>query len=230
MAAGWLLNVGFAGGTASTVSAVITGSLSDGALENEIANSWQDLVITLTGATWDSDFNAQRQGIIDGLDSGGTETNGWNNIVRDNLLPLNVTKVTDKIARVDLAGFPTYSVDANETITCTIPAAAQSDSSAITATPTFDVNAATLSGTAIVNTNTSDVKSQYEISDRSGFKVWPGDLVKDGHIEGMMVTKKEHDGRHPQEHVRSVRDRQYGPVSPEISDVFISTAITSDDL
>ena len=85
-------------------------------------------------------------------------------------------------------------------------------------------------GTPITNSNATSVSSNYEIDDRTGFKMYPGELVKDGHIPGLMVSKKARDNRHPQESIRSVGDRQRGPDSPEGTDNFISTAISADDL
>ena len=86
--------------------------------------------------------------------------------------------------------------------------------------------------TSITNPGaTTDVPTNYEISDRSGFKQYPGDLVRDGQIEGLLVTKKERDDRHPQDLIHSVQDRQYGPQSPELDDNFLAVnEVTVDDL
>ena len=83
--------------------------------------------------------------------------------------------------------------------------------------------------TDITNPNaTTDVPSGYIIDDRTGFKLLPGEWVKDGHIDGLIVSKKARDERHPAEDIRSVQDRQYGPTSPELDDVFISGDLDPD--
>lgn len=86
--------------------------------------------------------------------------------------------------------------------------------------------------TPITNDNaTTDVPNGYEIDDRTGFRAYPGELVRDGHIDGLYVSKKARDERHPAEDIRSVQDRQYGPQSPEVDDRFLAdNEVTIDDL
>ena len=72
--------------------------------------------------------------------------------------------------------------------------------------------------------------SGFTIDDRSGFKVLPGELVTDGHIEGLRVTAKRRDDRHPQENLRAFTDELRGSVSPEQDDTFITEDIDPDDL
>ena len=84
-------------------------------------------------------------------------------------------------------------------------------------------------GTPITNSNaTTSVPVNYVICDRTGFRLIPDNLVKDGY--GGMVRKSSVDPVHPQDRVRGVTERQKGSVSPEGDDTFISTAITPDDL
>ena len=233
MAAGWLLNLGFAGGADATVTAVVNGSVSDGALESEIMAGWQDLVITLTGATWDTgqDFNDARQSIIDGLDSGGSETGGWNTEVRDKIEPIAVSRITDEIVSILLPSSPAYQIASNETITVTVPAGAQSDASAITATPTFAVTADTVTGTAIVNANsTTDITTNEEFCDRTNFRTLPGELQKEW--TGQFIRPESWEIRHPQDMLRTrATDRFPGSRSPEQADTFLADGeVTADDL
>ena len=84
----------------------------------------------------------------------------------------------------------------------------------------------------ILNSNaTTDVPNHFEIDDRTWFRELPGVLKRDGHIEGLLTTKKAHDSRHPQEFVRSGSDKLRGPQRPEQDDNFLTdNEITVDDL
>ena len=79
-------------------------------------------------------------------------------------------------------------------------------------------------GTPITNSGaTTSVTSNYLIDDRTGFKEWVVDgLERDGHIDGLYVSKRARDERHPAEDIRSLTDKQTGPQSPEQTDVFVS--------
>ena len=69
-------------------TAALTGTaISGGVLESEIVTGGETIIITLTGDTWvaaGATFDAQRQNIIDGMDSAQTEEFGWNNVVKGN--------------------------------------------------------------------------------------------------------------------------------------------------
>jgi hypothetical protein len=86
-------------------------------------------------------------------------------------------------------------------------------------------------GTTIENTNaTTDVPNNYEICDRTGWRVLPGKLVKEEN--GMMVREDSFETRHPQDILRArVSDRFPGSKSPEPDNVFLSdNEVTADDL
>ena len=89
-------------------------------------------------------------------------------------------------------------------------------------------------GEPVTNTTASASSdfSNYLIDDRTGFKVEVrGEgLVQDGHLSSVMTRSKSRDSYHPQERIGSRSDSQRGPQSPEGDDVFISTAISADDL
>ena len=86
-------------------------------------------------------------------------------------------------------------------------------------------------GETITNATATEVKSQYIIDDRTGFRMSVREgLVQDGHLSSVMTRNKSRDSFHPQEMVRSTSDSGRGPQNPEADDVFISTAISVDDL
>lgn len=138
--AGWITGAWSDAATASIAGTAITG----GVLESEIVAGGETIVITLTADTWVADgatFNAQRQNIIDGLDSDGVEATGWNAEIRDKEVVGSVVRTSDTVATITLTASPDYAVDADETITVTVPAAALAGGSPLTATPTFDITA-----------------------------------------------------------------------------------------
>ena len=85
-------------------------------------------------------------------------------------------------------------------------------------------------GTTVENSNaTTDVPTNFEICDRTGFRVRPHELRKDGY--GMMVRPESHEYRHPQEFVRSTTDKQTGSIRPEGADRFLADGeVTASDL
>jgi len=213
------------------LEAKIYGSLSDGALENEIVSGWQEVTIRITGDAWKTDFDGVRQDIIDGITSSGSESYGWNTEVRDKLTPPYVTRVTSTMVSITLPAFSAYAIDSNETITVTVPASALDGTTALTATPTFAVTAATDTGTAIINSqSTRDVQSNYELDDRTGFRLYPQEGRKDGY--GQITRRKSGDDIHPQDRVRSRGgESQRGSVSPEQDDTFLTDGeVTAGDL
>jgi len=126
-----------------TAVAVITGTADD-ATEADIVSGDRTIIITLTNDTWVAEgatFNAQRQNIIDGLDSAQSEALGWNNVVRDAEDVTAVVRTSDTVVTITLTAAPTYDITANEVITVTVPASALVTSSeALTATPTVDIS------------------------------------------------------------------------------------------
>ena len=86
-------------------------------------------------------------------------------------------------------------------------------------------------GTDITNANaTIDVQNNYVICSRTGFRQFADvGLERDGY--GELIRKDSIDQFHPQDNVRSRGgDRQYGPESPELNDVFVSTSTAPGDL
>jgi hypothetical protein len=67
---------------------------------------------------------------------------------------------------------------------------------------------------------TTDVPTNYEICDRTGFKVLPGTLVKEWN--GAMVRPQSWEARHPQDFVRGRPEKSKGSPRPEPADTFIA--------
>lgn len=126
-------------------SAALTGTAGDGATEAEIVAGGQTLILTLTGDTWvaaGATFDAQRQAIIDGLDSAQAEAAGWD-AERSNIPVTAVVRTSDTVVTITLPALAGYEITAHETVTATIPAAALvTSASPIVASPTFQITAA----------------------------------------------------------------------------------------
>ena len=136
--AAWI--VGAWDGASPPNSAAITSASS--IYESDVVAGGKTIVIELTEDTWVTEgatFNAQRQNIINGLDSAQSELNGWNNDVRDAMGVGQVVRTSDTIVTVTIPATATYSITANETITVTVPGTALTSGSGVTATPTITV-------------------------------------------------------------------------------------------
>jgi hypothetical protein len=85
---------------------------------------------------------------------------------------------------------------------------------------------------SILNENAAEYPSNYEICDRTGFKLRRGSLVTEW--TGAMVRKESWERRHIQDFVRGVPDDLEGSPRPEQTDRFIDEeypqGVTADDL
>jgi len=125
----------------------ITGTITQGrVVEQDIVAGGKTIIITLTNATWVADgatFDAQRQNIIDGLDSAQSELTGWNNEVRDKEVVGAVVRTSDTIVTITLTAAAAYQISTGETITVTVPNSAYEndpfDDGDLTGMPTFAV-------------------------------------------------------------------------------------------
>lgn len=128
---------------ASDPVATLTGTFADNALEAEIVTGGQTLIITVTNDTWvaaGATFNAQRQAIINGIDSAQSETYGWDAEVKAKEVVTAVVRTNATTVTVTFTAAAAYDISANETVTTTIPAAALVTSgSTVVATPTSDI-------------------------------------------------------------------------------------------
>jgi cellulase/cellobiase CelA1 len=100
------------------------------------------IILTLAGDSWvtaGGTFDAQRQNIINGLDSAQSELLGWNNVVQALQGVAGVVRTSDAVVTITLDAFATYNITATETITATIPSTALTLGAALVAAPTFTV-------------------------------------------------------------------------------------------
>jgi hypothetical protein len=150
---------------AAAPTAAITGTAQPTSTEPQIVAGGRTILITLTDDTWvaaGAAFNAQRQAIIDGLDSAQSEGLGWNAEVRDKEVVGAVVRTSDTLVTITLTAQPGYDITATETIEVTVPASALVTSGIpLTATPTFTVTSvaatAAITGTATATIDEDDV-------------------------------------------------------------------------
>ena len=130
----------------TAASGAITGTITPSATEAEIVSGGKTIIITLTEDTWvtaGAAFNAQRQNIINGLDSAQSEGTGWDAEVKAKEVVGAVVRTNDTTVTITLSASALYDITAQETITVTIPATALvTSTSDKIATPTFNINAA----------------------------------------------------------------------------------------
>ena len=128
----------------SVATAAITGTITASATEADIVAGGKTIIITLTGDTWiaagAASFDLQRSAILQGLDSAQSEALGWNLQVRDLEVVTAVVRTSDTVVTITLSASALYNITAQETITVTVPGAALTGGSPITATPTFTVD------------------------------------------------------------------------------------------
>ena len=125
-------------------SAALTGTATT-ATEADIVAGGKTIILTLTGDTWvaaGATCDAQRQNIINGLDSAQAEATGWDAVVKALQGVAGVVRTSATVVTITLDAQATYNITAAETITATIPATAVTLASAIVASPTFQVGAA----------------------------------------------------------------------------------------
>ncbi len=128
--------------SSSNGSMAVTGTLGgSGGTPAEIVAGGETIILTLTDTSWvaaGATFDAQRQAIIDGLDSNLSDQNGWD-ARRSDFAVGDVVRTSASVVTITLTGASAYAIPATETITATAPAAALTTSSAIIGTPTFNV-------------------------------------------------------------------------------------------
>jgi len=225
--------------------ASLTGTITQSVNESQVADGGLTLIITLTNDTWAASgvaFDAVRQDIIDGLDSDSSDPSGWNAVVRDAEPVTIVSRTSDTVVTITISSDLGYDIDSNETITVTVPATALAGGEALVAIPTFTITrvaptvgipAGTFGDYAPENSDAIEVASNYEICDRSGFRVKHGTLKKEWN--GLMVKPEYWEARHPQDFVRVPPERERGSPRPEQEDQFIDddvypNGVSADDL
>jgi len=121
---------------------VVTGSVFPTATESDIVAGGETIIITLTGDIWvtvGANFDAQRQAIIDGLNSNMSEVTGWNTEVRDKEVVGAVVRTSDTVVTIILTAAASYSIALDETITTTVPGSAFQAGGTVVSSSTFDV-------------------------------------------------------------------------------------------
>lgn len=166
-----------AGGTAA-----LTGTAVPTITETDIVNGGKTIIVTLTGDTWVAEgetFDAQRQNIINGIDSAQSEATGWDAVVKAGQSVGNVVRTSDTVVTITLDAFATYDITATETITATIPATALTGGSPIVASPTFQVTPVAAGGvlTFLQSTSSATDASEYTFSSQN-----LGDAAADRYI------------------------------------------------
>jgi hypothetical protein len=135
-------------------TAALTGTALTSITEADIVTGGKTIIITLSNDTWvtsGATFDAQRQNIINGLDSAQAEGTGWNAVVQATQAVGGVVRTSDTVVTITLDAFATYNITATETITVTVPSTAVTLAGAIVATPTFDITAAGAPSTGAPN-------------------------------------------------------------------------------
>jgi len=98
--------------------------------------------------------------------------------------------------------------------------------------PTVPVPDRTYPIDQIPNANATTGPTNYEICERTGFRVKPGELVEEWN--GVMVRQRSFEHRHPQDFVRSSSEKLEGSKRPEQDDRFVSdlypTGVSASDL
>jgi len=132
----------------SPATCALTGTVTT-ATETDIVTGGKTIILTLTNDTWvasGATFDAQRQNIIDGIDSAQAEAAGWDATVKATQGVAGVVRTSNTVVTITLDAQATYNITATETITATVPATALTGGSAIIATPTFDVTPVGVTG------------------------------------------------------------------------------------
>lgn len=132
------------GAGAAIASAVVSGTAVAGLTESQVTIGGETIVITLTNATWvasGATFDAQRQNIIDGITGDLATAQSWNTAVRDTIDVSAVVRTSDTVVTITLPAASGFDIEANETVTVTVPASAHSGSDPITGSPTIEVAA-----------------------------------------------------------------------------------------
>jgi hypothetical protein len=126
---------------AGAASIALTGTITT-AVESDIVTGGKTIILTITGDTWvtaGATFDAQRQNIINGLDSAQSEAGGWDAVVKATMAVTAVVRTSDTVVTITLPAFATYAITANETITATVPSTALTGATQIVASPTFTI-------------------------------------------------------------------------------------------
>ncbi len=136
--------------SAQTLGVTLSGTITT-ATEAAIVLGGRTIILTVTGDTWvaaGAAFDAQRQAIINGLDSGQAEPLGWDAVVKAGLAVTAVVRTSNTVVTITLPAFAAYDILTAETITATVPGAALTGAVALVASPTFGITPTGVLGVA----------------------------------------------------------------------------------
>ena len=123
----------------------VTGTATASITEADIVTGGKTIILTLVGGprwvTAGATFNAERQGIIDGLDAASSPALGWNDEVRDKEVVTAVVRTSNTVVTITLTASALYDVSSQEIVTVTVPSGATDYGAELTAQPTFTVDA-----------------------------------------------------------------------------------------
>lgn len=134
--------VGLAWNYTASSSVALTGTAASGMTEQRVRDGGYTIILTASGDTFvaaGATFDAQRQAIINGLDSAQAEAAGWDAVVKAGIPVTAVVRTSNTVVTITLPAFASYQITATETITATLPASALTGGVAIVAAPTFTV-------------------------------------------------------------------------------------------
>lgn len=141
--------VGFvaaAGATATVAGTIITSAPTEADMRD--TGGYTIIVTLVGGATFKAagtgpiGSTADTNAFLAEISAATTPANGWNNEVRDNLDSSDITRNSSTVATITLpVTIVNYDIDADETITVTVPTDVLDSGGPITAAPTFDITA-----------------------------------------------------------------------------------------
>lgn len=138
--------------SASTADCALTGTITASVTEADIVTGGKTIILTLTDDTWvasGATFDAQRQNIINGMDSAQSEGTGWDAVVKATQGLSGVVRTSATVVTITLDAFATYNITAQETITVTVPGTALTSGNDIIASPTFTISASGVAATVV---------------------------------------------------------------------------------
>lgn len=125
-------------------TAAITGTITASITEADIVTGGNTIIITLTADEWvaaGANFDAQRQAIINGIDSDQAEATGWDAVVKAGLAVTAVVRTSNTVVTVTLPAFASYDITVQEVVTVTVPSTALLvNLIAVVGKPTFTID------------------------------------------------------------------------------------------
>lgn len=121
-----------AGNIAGAPSVTVTGTAL-GATQEQIQAGGETIVLTLTGSTWVDagvPFDGVKDDISNGISGDGITATSWDftvPIAQALNLYAGIVRTSDTVVTITLPAVPSYSIDADETITVTVPQIAYGD-------------------------------------------------------------------------------------------------------